>query len=111
MAESLKNEAESTLTDRYQTTVPEPVRRVLQLQKRGKIHYTILPNGDVLMANASPAPEADPVLDQFLQFMEHDLRSHPERIKAIDASLVERISSLVGACEVDLDAPLMDEDE
>ena len=29
----------------------------------------------------------------------------------MDASLVERISSLVGACDVDLDAPLMDEDE
>lgn len=31
-------EVESTLTDRYQTTVPETVRRALQLHKRDKIH-------------------------------------------------------------------------
>ena len=35
-------EAESTLTDRYQTTVPETVRRALRLGKRDKIHYTCL---------------------------------------------------------------------
>ena len=29
-------EVESTLTDRYQTTVPETVRRALQLGKRDK---------------------------------------------------------------------------
>jgi hypothetical protein len=32
-------EAESTLTDRYQTTVPETVRRALRLRKRDKIQY------------------------------------------------------------------------
>ena len=34
-------EVESTLTDRYQTTVPETVRRALRLGKRDKIHYSI----------------------------------------------------------------------
>jgi len=43
-------EAESTLTDRYQTTVPETVRRALRLGKRDKIHYTIRPGGEVLTA-------------------------------------------------------------
>ena len=42
-------EVESTLTDRYQTTVPEMVRRALRLGKRDKIHYTIRPNGEVLL--------------------------------------------------------------
>ena len=41
-------EVESTLTDRYQTTVPETVRRALQLGKRDKIHYTIRPGGEVV---------------------------------------------------------------
>ena len=36
-------EAESTLTDRYQTTVPETVRRALRLRKRDKIQYVIRP--------------------------------------------------------------------
>jgi bifunctional DNA-binding transcriptional regulator/antitoxin component of YhaV-PrlF toxin-antitoxin module len=37
-------EAESTLTDRYQTTVPETVRRALRLGKRDKMRYTIRPS-------------------------------------------------------------------
>ena len=41
-------EAESTLTDRYQTTVPEIVRRALRLDKRD----TIRPSGE---ATISPA--------------------------------------------------------
>ncbi len=45
-------EVESTLTDRYQTTVPETVRRVLRLGKRDKIHYTIRPNGEVVLTRA-----------------------------------------------------------
>ena len=35
-------EVESTLTDRYQTTVPETVHRALRLSQRDKIRYTIL---------------------------------------------------------------------
>lgn len=42
-------EVESTLTDRYQTTVPEIVRRALKLGKRDKIHYTISPSGEVVL--------------------------------------------------------------
>ncbi|MBK1736325.1 regulator, partial [Halorhodospira abdelmalekii] len=42
-------EAESTLTARYQTTVPETVRRALQLSKRDKIHYHIRANGEVVL--------------------------------------------------------------
>ena len=37
-------EIDSTLTDRYQTTVPETVRRALKLRKRDKLHYSILPD-------------------------------------------------------------------
>lgn len=34
-------QAESTLTDRYQTTIPESIRDSLHLNKRDKITYTI----------------------------------------------------------------------
>jgi antitoxin PrlF len=111
MGESLKIEAESTLTDRFQTTVPETVRRALRLRKRDKLHFTILPSGDVLLSKASPTAEVDPVLDRFLEFVEHDMQRRPESLRAVDASLVERISTLVGDCAVDLDAALPDEDE
>ena len=45
-------DVESTLTDRYQTTVPETVRRALGLKKRDKIHYSIRPDGEVILTRA-----------------------------------------------------------
>lgn len=103
-------EVESTLTDRYQTTVPETVRRALRLSKRDKIHYTIRPTGEVVLTRAETS-EDDPVLGQFLSFLARDIASHPERLQAVDASLVARIHALVGGIEVDLDAPLSADDE
>ena len=104
-------EVESTLTDRYQTTVPETVRRALQLGKRDKIHYTIRPGGEVVLSRAQPMEEHDPVLGQFLGFLARDMASHPERLKAIDASLVQRVQALTNGVEVDLDAALSSDDE
>ena len=104
-------EVESTLTDRYQTTVPEIVRRALRLGKRDKIHYTIRPGGEVVLARVEVAEEDDPVLGQFLGFLSRDIASHPERLQTVDASLVQRINSLVGGIEVDLDVALSADDE
>jgi len=71
-------EVESTLTDRYQTTVPETVHRALRLGKRDKIHYTIRPGGEVVMTRAEVVEGDDPVLGQFLGFLARDIASHPE---------------------------------
>jgi antitoxin PrlF len=104
-------EVESTLTDRYQTTVPETVRRTLQLGKRDKIHYTIRPGGEVVLSRAEPSEKDDPVLGRFLGFLARGIASHPERLQAIDAGFVQRLQSLTGGIEVDLDASLSDDDE
>jgi antitoxin PrlF len=104
-------DAESTLTDRYQTTVPETVRRALRLSKRDKIHYSIRPSGEVVLTRAEASEGDDPVLGQFLGFLARDIASHPERLRAVDAGLVQRIQSLVGGIEVDLDAALTANDE
>lgn len=104
-------EVESTLTDRYQTTVPETVRRALKLGKRDRIHYAILPDGVVMLTRAGHAEGDDPVLGQFLGFLAHDIASHPERLLSVDTGLVQRIQSLVGNVEVDLDAVLSADDE
>lgn len=104
-------EVESTLTDRYQTTVPETVRRALKLGKRDKIHYTIRQDGEVVLTRAKASEVNDPVLGQFLNFLANDIARHPEHLKAVDASLVKRIQSVVGHVEIDLDAPLSADDE
>lgn len=104
-------EVESTLTDRYQTTVPETVRRALKLSKRDKIRYTIRPSGEVVLARVEASDGDDPVLGQFLGFLAADITRHPERLQAVDAGLVQRLQSLVGDVDVDLDAALSEDDE
>ncbi|MFA5522581.1 MAG: type II toxin-antitoxin system PrlF family antitoxin [Castellaniella sp.] len=104
-------DAQSTLTDRYQTTVPETVRRALKLGKRDKIQYTIRADGEVVLTRVDVAEPDDPVLGHFLDFLAHDIANHPERLQAVDAGLVERLQSLVGGIEVDLDAALSTDDE
>jgi len=104
-------EVESTLTDRYQTTVPETVRRALRLSKRDKIHYTIRPDGEVVLTRAKAVESDDPVLGQFLGFLARDIASHPERLQIVDANFVQRLQSLVGDVDVDLDAVLSADDE
>lgn len=104
-------EIDSTLTDRYQTTVPEPVRRALRLGKRDKIHYSIQSNGAVLITRTAPSPDRAPVLAGFLSFLARDIAAHPERVQVLDAGLVSRIRTLVGDMEVDLDAPLSADNE
>ena len=102
---------ESTLTERYQTTVPETVRRALRLGKRDKIHYTIRPDGEVVLTRAEPPEADDPILSQFLGFLTSDMANHPERLQTVDANFVKRLQTLVGDVECDLDAALSDDDE
>ena len=104
-------EVDSSLTDRYQTTVPATVRRALRLGKRDKIRYAIRPNGEVVLTRAEGPDGDDPVLARFLGFLASDMAAHPERLQAIDTGLARRLQSLVGNIEVDLDAALSVDDE
>jgi len=101
---------ESTLTDRYQTTVPNAIRKALNLNKREKIRYTIQPDGGVLLTRAD-SNESDPVLDSFLTFLANDMQNNPQHLKAATPELASRIHSLVSGVDIDLDAPLDDENE
>jgi antitoxin PrlF len=96
---------ESALNDRYQTTIPKAVRDVLGLKKRDTIRFTIQSDGQVFLSRAT-LPETDPVLGGFLSFLAWDIKANPQRIEAVGRDLAERIDSLVGNVEVDLDAPL-----
>jgi len=104
-------EIESTLTDRYQTTVPDAVRRTLKLRKRDKIRYVVRADGAVLMTRADATEESDPVVGKFLAFLARDMEERPAHIRGVAPALVRRARSLVKDVRVDLDASLASEDE
>jgi antitoxin PrlF len=110
MAATLAAFSESTLTDRYQTTIPEPVRKALGLNKRDKISYVIQLDGTVLISRVEQS-EVDPVLGGFLNFLAQDMQNTPQNLQAVSSELVSHVQSLVTGVEIDLDASLLDEDE
>lgn len=99
----------SKLTDRYQTTVPSSVRRHLRLGKGDRIRYRTDPSGRVYIE--AVRDDGDPALGAFLDLLEADVRARPERLRAFDGALRERLKALVGDTELDLDAPLSADDE
>ena len=102
--------SDSTLTTRYQTTIPEMVRKALNLKKRDKIRYTLESDGSVKISRVDQE-ENDPVLTQFLTFLANDISKNPKNVSAVNTELVERISPLVSDVEIDLESPLSDEDK
>lgn len=104
-------QVESTLTDRYQTTVPEIVRLALRLGKRDKIRFSIRPNGEVVLSRSGRSEVDDPVLGAFLAFLARDLADHPERLEVVDQHFTDRIFSVAEDIDIDLDAPLSAKDE
>ena len=100
--------SQSTLTDRYQTTIPEPIREAMRLGKRDKITYVVQKDGKVLMYRAN---EEDPVLGDFLSFLADDIQNNPSHLQALNPALIKRARARVSKVEIDLDAPLSDEDE
>ena len=102
-------EAESSLTDRYQTTVPETIRRALKLGKRDKIHYTVKPTGEVVMARADTVEE-DGTLGPFLLLLTRDIEAHPERLQPLSVDLLKRINVLTEGIKYDINAALPDDE-
>ena len=105
-------QVESTLTRKYQKTIPYPVRQTLGLKKGSKISYHIQADGNVIIScQDDNQDELDPILEKFLDFLEGDMLKHPEQIKPITSSTVNKIRSIVGDMSIDLDTPLEDEEE
>ena len=102
--------AESTLTDRYQTTVPGPVRKALRLDKKDKIKYSIQSDGSVLISRAE-LEEIDPVIGEFLSFLATDMQNHPEKLQPLTDSMRGGVESLISDINIDMDAALSEEDE
>lgn len=101
---------ESTLTDRFQTTVPSVVRKALHLGKKDKIQFTIEANGNVSLTRVEPI-DNDPILDGFLSFLADDMKNQPSNIQPMTASMKSHVESLVADVDIDMNDALLDEDE
>ena len=105
-------EDRSRLTQRYQTTVPNSVRKALGLDKGDTLHYRVESDGRVYLAKAQDEDlGGDPAINAFLDFLQSDMTTNPHRIRAVDNALHERVAPLVNGLDIDLDAPLSPDDE
>jgi len=96
--------AESTLTDRYQTTIPEVVRKALGLGKRDKLEFLLDETGAVRLKKAQDLEEhEDPTLMAFLDLLAKDIELNPQNLREVDDSFWLAIDKLTEGVEVDLD--------
>lgn len=87
-----ENELESSLTDRYQTTVPARIRKLLGLNKRDKLEWILDESGGIRVSKKPEETEHfDPIFDQWLDFLEKDMLEHPERLIHLDEKYYEEI--------------------
>ena len=100
--------AESRLTERSQTTIPAAIRDALHLKPGEFIEYSLLPGGKVIMSRREEEQE-DPVVSQFLAFLENDMKKNPHHIHPVPVAFWAGIQELTAGVEVDLDAPLTDD--
>lgn len=101
--------AEATLTERYQTTVPAPVRQALRLKKHDKIVYKIADDGRVFLERSTETNAEDPVLGQYLNFLARDIAAG--NVRVVTPELARRVKALIKGVKVDLDKPLTADDE
>lgn len=107
MASRATIEIDATITERGQTTVPAAIRKMLGVRKGG-IVFKGLADGTVVIEPKREVDESDPVLDEFLAFLERDIPKN-RAIKPLEANLLHEIDTLIEGVEVDLDTPLPDD--
>lgn len=70
------------LTSKSQTTVPIAVRKALSVGPHDQISFTVLDGGRVEVRKVESSDQ-DPVVQQYLAFLEKDMMVHPEKLSVI----------------------------
>lgn len=94
-------EAESTLTARYQTTIPDAIRKVLGLHKHDRVLYRVSDSGAVYLAKADTAEPEDPALAPFLALLDARMIRNPASIVPYTNADAEDDLSLVKGIALD----------
>lgn len=95
---------ESSVTERYQTTVPNGVRKALGVQGRDRLAWEI--RGDEAIVRRAPQvvdEEDDPALEPFLRLLAADIEAHPERLQGMPEHLYRSILELTEGVTPDPD--------
>jgi len=93
------------LARRCQTTVPWGVDEQLKFGNSNEIVYHN-ESSDRVYIEPVRGEERDPAIGAFLDIIEADITSHPERLRALKGALHDRCKALVGDVHVDLDGRL-----
>lgn len=96
---------DATITERGQTTVPAPIRRLLGVSK-GAITFRLLSDGRIVIEPKADEAHEDPVIGAFLAFLAADIARG--NLVAADPGLLAEIDDLTDGVEIDLDAALPD---
>lgn len=85
------------------------MRKRLKLSKGDQIRYCIEANGRVYIEPVRNE-DGDPAITAFLDFVEADIKTHAERIRAFSGAMHDRLKALVGDIDVDLAQSLAPDD-
>lgn len=99
----------STLTDRFQTTIPSFVRKELGLEKRDLIEFLKNDDGYIVLRRAEPdsvQEEFSPTLSAWLDFIAKDHEQRPEQIQAFTQQMRDRAYALTQGVDIDLNPAL-----
>lgn len=99
----------STLTDRFQTTIPTFVRNELGLEKRDLIEFLKSDDGYIVLRRAEQQQEEgefSPQLLAWLDFLSNDQNQRPQQIKPITIAMRDKAYQLTGGLDIDLDSAL-----
>jgi len=100
---------ESTVTSRGQTTIPSSIRKALSLGAGDKIRFALRDDGTVVLSRIDRHDE--PVVSEFLEFLEADMHVNPNNLRPLPQELLTRARSLTHDVTVDIDALLDPDDE
>jgi antitoxin PrlF len=94
----------SVITAKSQTTLPSGVRRALNVGPGDRLAYIV--EGDRAVIMKAEADVDDPAIGAFLDFLAHDMVTHPERLTGLTPDLIARAQALTNGMAVDIDAPI-----
>lgn len=99
----------STLTDRFQTTIPTFVRNELGLEKRDLIEFLKSDDGYIVLRRVEQKQqegEFSPQLLAWLDFIAKDHNQRPEQIKPFTKQMRDHVYHLTNGLDIDLDSAL-----